>query len=122
EIPFSAETKRVLNHAAADADALSDHDIGTEHLLLGLLREGSSVAASIMTRHGMTLEEARVAIIDLRPKYGTGSSDALPGGVRPEIDAIKGHLHRIRRVGNEQARAAIDRIEKDLDDLKRYFE
>src|SRR5690348_11298597 len=42
EIPFSAETKRVLNHAAADADALSHHDIGPEHLLLGLLREGSS--------------------------------------------------------------------------------
>src|SRR5688572_4806043 len=42
EIPFSAEMKRVLYFAAAEADDLRHRDIGPEHLLLGLLREDKS--------------------------------------------------------------------------------
>src|SRR5687768_12960578 len=45
EIPFSAAAKHVLQHAAREADRLSHEHIGTEHLLLGLLRERGSVAA-----------------------------------------------------------------------------
>jgi hypothetical protein len=48
EIPFSAETKRVLQFAAEEADRLLHNYIGTEHLLLGILREERSVAASIL--------------------------------------------------------------------------
>src|ERR671919_4192 len=47
EIPFSAETKRVLQFAAEEADRLLHNYIGTEHLLLGILREERSVAAIV---------------------------------------------------------------------------
>src|SRR5262245_48910779 len=48
ELPFSAETKRVLQFAAEEADRLPHTYSGTEHLLLGILREERSVAATIL--------------------------------------------------------------------------
>jgi hypothetical protein len=59
EIPFSAETKRVLGFAAEEADRLLHNYIGTEHLLLGLLREERCVAASVLMDKGMRLETVR---------------------------------------------------------------
>ena len=60
EIPFSAETKRVLQFAAEEADRLLHNYIGTEHLLLGILREERSVAASILVEKGMLRPGARL--------------------------------------------------------------
>jgi hypothetical protein len=65
EIPFSAETKRVLGFAAEEADRLLHDYIGTEHLLLGLLREERSVAASILMDKGMRLHTVREDIVQL---------------------------------------------------------
>src|ERR1700680_2539522 len=59
EIPFSAETKRVLQFAAEEADRLLHNYIGPEHLLLGILREERSVAASILMEKGMRLNTVR---------------------------------------------------------------
>ncbi|HCH36971.1 MAG TPA: ATP-dependent Clp protease ATP-binding subunit ClpC, partial [Acidobacteria bacterium] len=53
EIPFNDETKQVLHHAADEADRLLHNYIGTEHLLLGLLREQQSVAAVRLIEQGM---------------------------------------------------------------------
>ena len=89
EIPFSPETKRALGFAAEEADRLLHHYIGTEHLLLGLLREENSIAASILTDKGLRLQDARDAVVDLlasgtsdeaTAQYETGySSPARPG-------------------------------------------
>src|SRR5689334_13097618 len=49
EIPFTAASKQVLGFAAEEADALEDQHIGTEHLLLGILREARSPAAATLT-------------------------------------------------------------------------
>ena len=65
EIPFSAETKRVLQFAAEEADRLLHNYIGTEHLLLGILREERSVAASILMEKGMRLHTVREDIVQL---------------------------------------------------------
>src|SRR6059036_3505136 len=65
EIPFSAETKRVLQFAAEEADRLLHNYIGTEHLLLGILREERSVAASILMEKGMRLNTVREDIVQL---------------------------------------------------------
>jgi hypothetical protein len=65
EIPFSAETKRILQFAADEADRLLHNYIGTEHLLLGILREERSVAASILTENRLTLEGLRDQIAEL---------------------------------------------------------
>ena len=52
DLPFSEECKRVLNRAAEESDRLSHKHIGTEHILLGLMREEKSVAAEILREHG----------------------------------------------------------------------
>ena len=54
EIPFSAETKRALQAAADEADRLLHNHIGPEHVLLGLLCEDSSAAASILRKNGFS--------------------------------------------------------------------
>src|SRR5258705_79745 len=65
EIPFSAETKRVLQFAAEEADRLLHNYIGTEHLLLGILREERSVAASILMEKGRRLTSVREDSVQL---------------------------------------------------------
>jgi ATP-dependent Clp protease ATP-binding subunit ClpC len=53
DLPFSEESKRVLNSAAEESERFSHKHIGTEHILLGLLREEKSVAADILREHGL---------------------------------------------------------------------
>ena len=65
EIPFGAATMHVLQHAAQEADGLSHDYIGTEHLLLGLLREQGSVAADVLTSRGLQLDRVRERIVEL---------------------------------------------------------
>ena len=59
EIPFSEDTKRILNWAVSEADRLGHKDIGTEHLLLGILCEPETAAAQILTAHGITRADVR---------------------------------------------------------------
>ena len=65
EIPFSPETKRVLQYSAEEADRLLHTYIGTEHLLLGLLREEKCVASAILYEKGMRLASVRDDIVQL---------------------------------------------------------
>jgi len=62
DLPVSNECKRVLAYAAEEAEGLSHRHIGTEHLLLGLLREEKSFAAEILRERGLTLATAREKI------------------------------------------------------------
>src|SRR5579884_1067391 len=55
DLPLSNECKRVLAFAAEEAERRDDRHIGTEHLLLGLLREKNSFAARLLTKRGVTL-------------------------------------------------------------------
>ena len=65
EIPFSTGTKRVLNHASGEAERLLHNYIGTEHLLLGLLHEDKSVAATILHEKGVRLNAVREDVVQL---------------------------------------------------------
>jgi hypothetical protein len=59
DLPLSNECKRVLAYAAEEAERLSQEDIGTEHLLLGLLREEKCFAARLLCESGSTLSAIR---------------------------------------------------------------
>ena len=59
EIPFAGEAQNALKAAAEEADRLRHAYIGTEHLLLGLLRVEDSTAAVMLSRHGLQLEDVR---------------------------------------------------------------
>jgi ATP-dependent Clp protease ATP-binding subunit ClpC len=59
DLPISNECKRVLAYAAEEAERLAHKHIGTEHLLLGLLREEKSFAAAILAERGVRLNQVR---------------------------------------------------------------
>jgi ATP-dependent Clp protease ATP-binding subunit ClpA len=59
DLPLSSVTKRALSYAAAEADRLSSKHIGTEHLLLGLLREENCFAAEFLHERGVHLAPTR---------------------------------------------------------------
>jgi len=59
DLPLSNECRRILSHAAEEAARMHHGYIGTEHLLLGILREERSLAAEILREKGVTIEAAR---------------------------------------------------------------
>src|SRR5438876_10656766 len=59
DLPFSDESKSALNSAAEESERFSHKHIGTEHILLGLLREEKSVAAEILRERGLRLSMVR---------------------------------------------------------------
>jgi ATP-dependent Clp protease ATP-binding subunit ClpC len=59
DLPLSHECKRVLAYAAEEAERLAHKHIGTEHLLLGLLREEKCFAAEILHERGLRLSTIR---------------------------------------------------------------
>jgi ATP-dependent Clp protease ATP-binding subunit ClpC len=76
-IPFTPRVKKVLALAGSEARALNHSYVGTEHILLGLLREGEGVASRILKNLNIDLEKARVAIMkELDPDYEPGSAPA----------------------------------------------
>ncbi|MCZ6650610.1 MAG: ATP-dependent Clp protease ATP-binding subunit [Acidobacteria bacterium] len=68
EIPFSDEVKRVLGFAEEEAERLLHPSIGTEHLLLGLLREENSTAGRVLTEKGMSLYMVREDLVNVLKK------------------------------------------------------
>jgi len=110
EIPFSAETKRVLGFAAEEADRLLHNYIGTEHLLLGILREERSVAASILMEHGMrlnTVREDAVQLLDEKttltraketPLLAEFSRDLTEAAIKNQLDPLVGRKYEVERV------------------------
>ena len=78
EIPFSAETKRALQFAAEEADRLVHTYIGTEHLLLGILREERSLAASVLMEKGMRLASVRDDVVSLLNEKTTSTAASRP--------------------------------------------
>src|SRR5579884_1256722 len=63
ELPLSQECKMVLAYAEEEAERLAHKHIGTEHLLLGLLRQKDSFAADLLNASGLSLEDARQKIL-----------------------------------------------------------
>ena len=68
-IPFTPQAKTVLSLSLAESRALGHDYIGTEHILLGLIREGDGVAAQVLARLGVTLDSARVQVTRLLDDY-----------------------------------------------------
>ena len=78
DLPLSNESKRVLAYAAEEAERLAHKHIGTEHLLLGLLREEKCLAAQILMERGLRLNE-------VREELGRHSHDEELGRKRPSV-------------------------------------
>jgi ATP-dependent Clp protease ATP-binding subunit ClpA len=76
-IPFTARAKTVLELSLREAIALGHNYIGTEHILLGLLREGEGVACQMLVEMGVNLPEVRARVLEL-VSGGAGEGVAAP--------------------------------------------
>ena len=75
-IPYTPRVKKVLALASKEAKALNHSYVGTEHLLLGLLREGEGVAAQVLRNLEINLDKARSEILkELDPNFTSGDDD-----------------------------------------------
>ena len=74
-IPFTPRAKRVFELSLREALQLGHNYIGTEHLLLGLLKEGEGVAAQVLTKRGADLSQVRQNVIQLLSGYQRGEGE-----------------------------------------------
>ncbi|TFG44813.1 MAG: AAA family ATPase, partial [Dehalococcoidia bacterium] len=110
EKPSSGETgltsraKKVIELAIDEARNLNHNYIGTEHLLLGLLREGEGVAAGVLDSFGITIEKARAEITRVLSQgaINRGAAPIKAGraqGKTPNLDAVSMDLTAAARAG-----------------------
>ena len=77
-IPFTPRAKKVLALSASEARSLGHSYVGTEHVLLGLLREGEGIASRVLENLGVDLEEIRYEIMKtLDPEYDVENDDVF---------------------------------------------
>ena len=74
-IPFTPRAKRVFELSLREALQLGHNYIGTEHLLLGLLKEGEGVAAQVLTKQGADLAQVRQTVIQMLSGYQRGDDE-----------------------------------------------
>jgi ATP-dependent Clp protease ATP-binding subunit ClpC len=117
EIPFTPRAKRVLELSLEEARQLGHNYIGTEHLLLGLIREGEGVAARVLENLGVDLAKVRTQVIRMLGETaevaaggggGKGStktptldefgSNLTQQAADGKLDPVVGRQHEIERV------------------------
>ncbi|MFQ4144136.1 ATP-dependent Clp protease ATP-binding subunit [Chlorogloeopsis sp. ULAP02] len=93
EIPFTPRAKRVLELSLEEARQLGHNYIGTEHLLLGLIREGEGVAARVLENLGVDLSKVRTQVIRMLGETAEVSAGGQPRGNKtPTLDEFGSNL------------------------------
>jgi hypothetical protein len=119
-IPFTPRAKKVLELSLREAQQLGHNYIGTEHILLGLIREGQGVAALVLVKLGADLNRVRQQVIQLLHGHQgkESASEAAPGGPQhgqgpsdlpARVQALESRLSAIeQRVGTGPATGDLD--------------
>jgi ATP-dependent Clp protease ATP-binding subunit ClpC len=96
-IPFTPRAKRVLELGLREALQLGDDVIGTEHLLLALIREEDGLAGQALRDLGVRLDAAREQVITRHPAEPVQSS-VNPGAqpLRAEVESLRAEVNRLR--------------------------
>ncbi len=98
EIPFTPRAKRVLELSLEEARQLGHNYIGTEHLLLGLIREGEGVAARVLENLGVDLSKVRTQVIRMlgeTAEVGAGSGASGGRTKTPTLDEFGVNLTQL---------------------------
>ena len=96
EIPFTPRAKRVLELSLEEARQLGHNYIGTEHLLLGLIREGEGVAARVLENLGVDLAKARTQVIRMLGETAEVTSGGGKGSNKtPTLDEFGSNLTQL---------------------------
>jgi len=107
KLPQTPRAKRVIEYAIEEARNLNHNYVGTEHLLLGLLREQDGVAAQVLMNLGLKLEEVREEVLNL-----------LGAGAEPEEPAATAQAAEPVKAGKSKT-PALDSFGRDLTELAR---
>lgn len=108
-IPFTPRAKKVLELSLREALQLGHNYIGTEHILLGLIREGEGVAAQVLVKLGADLSRVRQQVIQLLSGYG-GSGQGE--GSEPGKETVGGPADR--GDGSHGGSAVLDQFGRNL--------
>ena len=111
DLPYTSRAKKVLELAMSEARELSHSYVGTEHLLLGLLREEKGIAAQVLTDAGVNLDAARAETLRL---LGT----EMPQGNAPTAQQGSGSTQSTPPKGEKKSKTpALDHFCRDLTQL-----
>src|SRR6186997_2325647 len=111
DLPYTSRAKKVLELAMSEARELSHSYVGTEHLLLGLLREEKGIAAQVLTDAGVNLDAARAETLRL---LGT----EMPQGNTPTAQQGGGSAQSTPGKGEKKSKTtALDHFCRDLTQL-----
>jgi ATP-dependent Clp protease ATP-binding subunit ClpC len=129
DIPFTPKAKKVIELAMDEARRLGHNYIGTEHLLLGLIKEGEGVASHVLMNVGLDLNKVRSEVIKLLGStapsqggtqggpQGPGGSAAKGGKTKtPTLDAFGRDLSELAREGK------LDTVVDRIDEIERVIQ
>ena len=114
ELPYTSRAKKVLEFAMAEARELNHSYVGTEHLLLGLLREEKGIAAEVLGQLGVSLEDARRETLKLLGSEPSAAPQASSGAIGGSTSTPKGE--------KKSKTPALDHFCRDLTELARQGE
>lgn len=104
DLPFTSRAKKVLDEAMSEAMELHHSYVGSEHLLLGLLREEKGIAAQLLNDAGVTVEDARQKMLELlgtepaKPRFHTSAWGSPTATAAAENPVVPQYADRIRLV------------------------
>jgi ATP-dependent Clp protease ATP-binding subunit ClpA len=84
QLPHTPRTQKVIEHAIQEAEGLKRNYVGTEHLLLGLLRDEETVAAQMLMNFGLSLEAVRAEVFNI-----LGCNAPTPGLSDAQADVVR---------------------------------
>jgi ATP-dependent Clp protease ATP-binding subunit ClpA len=115
-IPFTPRSKKVLELSLREAMQFGHNHIGTEHILLGLVREGEGVAAQVLVGRGADLKRVRATVLAELQNIGPGSRAAGPRRTAGGEEALSGaqQLAGSSAVGSHHLLEALARSEDSL--------
>lgn len=87
-LPHTPQAKRVIAYGLEEARGLNHDYVGTEHVLLGLLRESEGVATQVLTNLGISLNDARAAVLDVLGAGPEQGAAGRPPGPEPAPDKL----------------------------------
>jgi len=123
-IPFTPRAKKVLELSLREALQLGHNYIGTEHILLGLIREGEGVAAQVLQKLGADLKRARETVLGLLPgSVPEGLQESILHKGTSLVKAIQLAEEAAVEVGEDQVQAThlllalITSADPDIDEL-----
>src|SRR6266851_5126188 len=96
---FTERARKVLSLSQEEAQRFQHHYIGTEHLLLGLVREGEGIAAGVLESMGVNLEKVRTQTIQVLSQSGISHERDAKHSKTPTIDQMGIDLTASARAG-----------------------